>query len=872
MEASSNANTTSSENLLNRTATGTFKILCVSFEARKLGAACYEEFGQTIYYMRDTTDGEDFSTLRYLVDRLKPTHVIINSSMKCNLEDLTLTAGEKTLEISDKTMTQNGESSTQIPVFKPNVTVNSPSFQKTSEETSILRKGLFSNTRGKSITTGTQKDDESADNWFASLQMMPRSCFTVEEGKKWLKRILEFDKRNSDLRAKMLFDTGEVNMMSALGALLRHVNQLQIGMDVDQNSIVVISSFKQITPLSKLIVSFQFGGDVIDVDIGTMKALEIFECQNEFMGSKIRSKFAAGKRNSESLFDFCNMCKSTAGKRKLRAWFSRPIQTREILKFRQDGISFFIQDCNLKFTNYVRSKIRHVSMLNGIISRMRLGKCPVTDWKNLLKANKDFTTNVLTTVDALIKIGDALREYEVKLPILGPGEKSLGMDLARLNTLINETFDQEQSIKEDRFVVNAGISEELDECNYLHAFKSIYLTILVKATYDELGTYLTEVARHEIQTYNFDTCSVCYLPIIGYMVLVPTASMEDLEHTEIEMVTQKSAFDKPNMLLGLLYRASSSVGKIIFDGIEVVSTLDCLISLAIVARENDWCRPHFSEKPIVRVVNGRHPISERVCTSHYIPNPIDSADPLISQNSSKVKIITGPNASGKSVYLKMVGTLIYLAHVGSFVPAEKASFGPINRIISRMYSIDTVLNGLSSFGNDVKQMSDAICKADANSEVGLSLLASCLNYWLDNENRCPHVFVSTHFHSLPNLLHESRLVSNNLMRVTTDDDEDLHFTYEFVNGFCTHSHANFTTLKVGIKRSIIDRAEQISSILKNGKSLTDVPSANQEDERKMGELAARMETLVDDFFSWDMSSGAKGFLEEAKMVLCPDVE
>jgi len=305
--------------------------------------------------------------------------------------------------------------------------------------------------------------------------------------------------------------------------------------------------------------------------------------------------------------------------------------------------------------------------------------------------------------------------------------------------------------------------------------------------------------------------------------------------------------------------------------------------LAMVAHEYDWCRPYFVDEPIIDVENARHPITEKICKGRYMPNPIKSADPKYVLRSSKVKLITGPNASGKSIYLKMIGGIIYLAHVGSFVPADRARFGPINRLMSRMYTIDSVLSGLSSFGSDMKQMADAVCKADENSviiidefgkgtmtEVGLSLLASCMNYWLENEEHCPHVFVCTHFHSLPNLLHESRLISNNMMKVTSEDGNELDFTYEFIDGLCTHSYANYMAQKMGIKREIIERAEEVSEVLKTGQSLNDIPPVNQEDEIQMRELADRMETLLEDFFSWNMQTDSIGFLRRANAILRPD--
>ncbi|KAI6241297.1 hypothetical protein M3Y99_00355200 [Aphelenchoides fujianensis] len=852
--------------LRSTTAVGTCKILCLSYEKKRLAAACYEEHGSIVHYMRDTPDDSDFNTMRYLIERVRPTHVIGNSSnakvfraalqsiVRCKA-DPNLTMVERKSERENRAAEEGDGGSTQrkaasrkrpnpssddqeaatqpaeVPVFTPN----------TSTESTATAKSPLG--RAEEQAEERVEDESEESDWFAPLQMLPRSCFSVDEGKKWLQEILNFDARDPEVRLKLLFDCEDANMMSAIGALLRHVNQLRIGiLTEDVNARTPVESFKAIIP------PCVFRGDVLEVDRTTVRALEIFECETPVQNNR---RMAGGRRGKQrgSLFDFCNLCKSTPGKHKLRSWFARPLRSREILKNRLDGVSFFQQDCHVGFTHYIRTKLRHINALGGPLARMRLSKIPVQDWINVLK-----------TLQTLIDIGDAIRQYEIALPILGPGARSLGRELARLFAIITATFSKEESLAEKRFVVKPGVSADLDELKELH---------------NELSDYMTQIARKEIKQYGFASCSVCYLPIIGYMVVVPieeevqrdiervyttadsigykTPAMHQLDHRFGDI--RSRIIDRETLITNSLQELVLSRRQVIFDAIDVAATLDCLISLALVARENDWNRPRFTEEPLINVDKARHPIGERACAGQFVENPIKSVDPALGAAFSKVKLITGPNASGKSVYLKTVGVVLYLAHVGSFVPVARAEIGPINRIISRMYTIDLVLNGMSSFANDLKQMSDAIRKADGNSviiidefgkgtmtEVGLSLLASCLNFWLEHNSRCPHVFVSTHFHSLRNLLQPSALVSNNLMKVVMEADGDLRFTYEFVKGVC--------------------------QVLKEGKSLLDITPQSMDEERRMSEVAAKMEGLYGEFAAWKMDEDPLGFLEKFKAALC----
>ncbi|KAI6225952.1 DNA-MISMATCH-REPAIR-2 domain-containing protein [Aphelenchoides besseyi] len=852
------------------TAVGTYTILCLSYEKKKLAAACYEEHNHVVHYLREVNDDADFPTMQCLIERMRPTHVIANSSnnkafrtalqlmLKCQVDANLSIPEQKMNEVrTSKSNTANsplaerpttdGEdvedlNVSDVPVFAP-----STSFDSTQNLDVVNAKP-------------TKPVDEEDLGWFAPLQMLPRTCFSLEEGKKWLQDVLDYDERDSEMRMKFLFDCEETNMISAIGALLRHVNQLRIGVDVDDlNAISPVNSFKAI-----------YLGDVLEVDRATVRALEIFEIDST---SRSKLKKPPGRRGKQrgSLFEICNLCKSTPGRHKLRSWFARPVTNRDILKQRLDGVSFFQQDCHAPFTQYIRSKLRFVNGLNGSLSRMRLSKIPVHDWINVLK-----------TLQTLVDIGDGIRQYEVDLPILGSGAAALGNDLARLLVIVSESFNIEESSAEKRFIVSSGVSAELDE---------------LRGLLDELGTYLTDVAHAEIKAYGFASCSVCYLPIIGYMVVVP---IDEQMHQDIERVytsedsvgyktpamhaldrrfgdIRSRIMDSEMLITNSLQELVLSRRKVLFEAIEIAATLDCLISLALVSRENNWNRPRFTNNSIINIQKAKHPIAEKACGDHFVDNPIQSGDLEFGESFKRVKLITGPNASGKSVYLKTVGVVLYLAHVGCFVPAARAEIGPINRIISRMYTIDMVLNGMSSFANDLKQMSDAIRKSDSNSviiidefgkgtmtEVGLSLLASCLNYWLDNENRCPHVFVSTHFHSLRNLLHTSTLISDNLMKVIKGKDGELKFTYEFENGICEHSFANYTARKMGVDEAIVKRAEEVGQTLKKGKGLLDIEPKKLDEEVKMKETATKMESLYSDFTSWNLKENPTGFLEKVK--------
>uniref|UniRef100_A0A914PYD7 DNA mismatch repair proteins mutS family domain-containing protein n=1 Tax=Panagrolaimus davidi TaxID=227884 RepID=A0A914PYD7_9BILA len=156
------------------------------------------------------------------------------------------------------------------------------------------------------------------------------------------------------------------------------------------------------------------------------------------------------------------------------------------------------------------------------------------------------------------------------------------------------------------------------------------------------------------------------------------------------------------------------------------------------------------------------------------------------------------------------------------------------------------------------------------TEVGLSLLASSLNYWLSKgKDHCPHIFASSHFHSLRSLLDDTDLLSFHTLDVHQNGDE-LEFQYKLVDGIIDNSYASYTALKNGISREIVDRSNEVYEHLKSGKSLLDVPQQNPAAEQQDFMLAQRMDDLMATFLEWDLTNDPLGFLKIAKEALSPD--
>lgn len=207
--------------------------------------------------------------------------------------------------------------------------------------------------------------------------------------------------------------------------------------------------------------------------------------------------------------------------------------------------------------------------------------------------------------------------------------------------------------------------------------------------------------------------------------------------------------------------------------------------------------------------------------STFVPNDYRSEYP------QSIKIITGANNSGKTIYLKQSCLIIYMAYLGSFVPADGCNIPLFNKILTKIETIESMSTGLSAFTNDLCRLSSIICKIPYNSlvvvdefgkgtnfEDGLSIFSAYINYLIE-ENPKSHFIVSTHIHTLPEFLKNSNLISYQQMEVKFESDQ-IYYTYSLINGFAEFSFPLELGKKIKFDPLILKRAQDISELHRQG--------------------------------------------------------
>nr|XP_025123251.1 mutS protein homolog 5 isoform X5 [Bubalus bubalis] len=584
-------------------------------------------------------------------------------------------------------------------------------------------------------------------------------------------------------------------MVRALGGLLKFLGRRRIGVELeDYNVSVPILGFK------KFVLT-----NLVSIDQDTYSVLQIFKSESHPSVYKVTS----GLKEGLSLFGILNRCRCKWGEKLLRLWFTRPTQDLGELNSRLDVIQFFLLPQNLDMAQMLHRLLGHIKNVPLILKRMMLSHTKVSDWQVLYK-----------TVYSALGLRDACRSLPQSIQLFRDIAQEFSDDLHHIASLIGKVVDFEGSLAENRFTVLPNIDPEIDE---------------KKRRLMGLPSFLTEVARKELENLDsrIPSCSVIYIPLIGFLLSIPRLpSMVETSDFEIEgldfmflseeKLHYRSARTKElDALLGdlhcdirdqetlLMHQLQCQVlarAAVLTRVLDLASRLDVLLALASAARDYGYSRPRYSPQLLgVRIQNGRHPLME-LCARTFVPNSAECGG-----DAGRVKVITGPNSSGKSIYLKQ--------------QVAKA----VNNATERSLVL------VDEFGKGT------------NTVDGLALLAAVIRHWLALGPTCPHVFVATNFLSLVQLqlLPQGPLVQYLTME-TCEDGDDLVFFYQVCEGVARASHASHTAAQAGLPEKLIARGRQVSDLIRSGKPIKPVKELLKEKQME------NCQTLVDKFLKLDL--------------------
>lgn len=376
--------------------------------------------------------------------------------------------------------------------------------------------------------------------------------------------------------------------------------------------------------------------------------------------------------------------------------------------------------------------------------------------------------------------------------------------------------------------------------------------------------FKNEIAKEEIEPISNDCIarlSVAFFPNLGYLIAVHEEDiLQPLEVVEKDckllfqfQIDDVRYFKNPRMkeldlqlgdipeqisdierrILAEVEQTIEQSSNLILLAVDIIAEVDCYLSLALAVHEYHLVRPVLVDRPEISIVKGRNLLHELL-----VPSFVANDTKLKGDNPTSIVLITGPNASGKSVYLRQVAQIVFLAHIGSFVPAQSATIGLVDHILCRLITTESVSTPLSSFMIDSMQVSAMLRYSTSrslllideygkgtNAEDGLSLLASVIHYFASLKEKCPMTLISTHFHQLfkQNLLPDTPLLMAATMEFHLKNQNtsishvkaavgipSIFFTYKLIPGIATQSYSLYCARIAGIPTHVIQRAKEIT--------------------------------------------------------------
>lgn len=545
-----------------------------------------------------------------------------------------------------------------------------------------------------------------------------------------------------------------------------------------------------------------------------------------------------GKKQG-SLFWLLDETKTAMGMRLLRTWIDKPLLRLEDIQERQKVIQAFLDD----FINRsdLTDSLKGIYDIERLASRVAFGKATPKDILQL--------GNTLTKIPVIKAI---LKAFESD--VIDSIDKEIDT-ISDLEVLIRLAIDSDApaTISEGG-IIKTGFDDTLDHYRKVMKEGSMWIADLEAKERQATGITNLKIDYNKKDGYYFHVTKSNLLAVPDYFFRKATLKNSErfgtaqLAKIEGEMLEarEKSALLEYDIFLSVRSRVESYIQRLQILA-RALAKIDVLQSLATVAETNHYVKPDFNGQHEITIVKGRHAVVEKVMGAQtYVPNDICFDTSMI------IQLITGPNMSGKSTYMRQLALSVVMAQIGSYVPAESINLPLFDAIFTRIGAADDLISGQSTFMVEMTEANQAIKRATSNSLIlfdelgrgtatydGMALAQAIIEYI---HNRvCAKTLFATHYHELTELSKElTGLV--NVHVATIEKDGEVTFLHQIEQGPADKSYGVHVAKIAGLPTTILDRAELIlndlesqtvalSPILKEAKTGSKVDNSDRPQEQ-----------------------------------------
>ena len=533
----------------------------------------------------------------------------------------------------------------------------------------------------------------------------------------------------------------------------------------------------------------------VRLDRFTLRNLELISPMNE---------------DGKSLLDVIDNTISPMGSRLLRRWVVFPLKSEKKINDRLDVVEYFFREP--QFRELLDEQLHRIGDLERVVSKVAVGRVTPREMVQLkiaLQAIKPIKTACEhANNDVLKRVGEQINLCEL---IRDRIDRELHPDAPQL---VNKGG-----------VINDGVNEELDQLRSI-AYHG--------------KDYLLKIQEREVEKTGIASLKIGYNNVFGYYLEVRNTYKEQVPQEWIRKQTLAQAEryiteelkEYEEKILGAEEKILSLETKLFNDLVvdtqeyiqqiqtnaNLIARLDCLLSGAKTAQEHKYVRPIIDNSDIIDIKQGRHPVieTEMPVGEEYVPNDI-----MLDSDSQQIMIITGPNMAGKSALLRQTALIVLMAQIGSFVPAESARIGLVDKIFTRVGASDNISLGESTFMVEMTEASNILNNVSPKSLVlfdelgrgtstydGISIAWAIVEYLHENPRARARTLFATHYHELNEMEKNFKRIKNFNVSVKEMDGKVI-FLRKLMRGGSEHSFGIHVAEIAGMPKSIVRRANVI---------------------------------------------------------------
>jgi DNA mismatch repair protein MutS len=543
--------------------------------------------------------------------------------------------------------------------------------------------------------------------------------------------------------------------------------------------------------------------DYVWMDKFTIRNLELYHSYNP---------------NAVTLLDIIDKTISPMGGRLLKRWLALPLLDLDKITNRHDVVSYLIE--NSAILNQFQNQIKQISDLERLISKIATAKVSPREIMYL--------KNSLDAILPIKKIALASKQEAVR--VIGDSLHSCDLLREKIEKTLNS--DAPTAVSKGNCIAK-GINADLDELRAISNSGKEYLEAIEKRESEKTGITSLKISFNNVFGYYIEVRNTHKDKVptewIRKQTLVNAERYitEELKEYETKILGAEEKISKiENEIFDQLIQWITTYIKPVQLNASLIAQLDCLTSFAQLAISNKYYRPNLDTSCDLDIKGGRHPVIEKQLA---VGTPYIENDVYLDRESQQIIMITGPNMSGKSAILRQTALIVLLAQMGSFVPAEKARIGIVDKIFTRVGASDNISMGESTFMVEMNETASILNNISDKSLIlldeigrgtstydGISIAWAIANFLHENPAK-PKTLFATHYHEL-NEMTESHARIKNFNVAVKELKDTVLFVRKLVEGGSAHSFGIHVAKMAGMPQTVIQTAQKLLKKLEKNHS------------------------------------------------------